>query len=78
MVAAPLTDLTKSSKPQRVNWTRKCGEAFKKLKAALSSSPVLCSPDFTRPFVLQTDASDVGVGAVLTQHDNEGLDHTIS
>ena len=76
-VAAPLTDLTKSSKPQRVDWTRKCGEAFEKLKAALSSSPVLWSPDFTRPFVLQTDASDVGVGAVLSQCDNEGLDHPI-
>ena len=77
-VAAPLTDLTKSSEPQRVNWTRKCEEAFRKLKVALSSSPVLQSPDFTRPFVLQTDASEVGVGAVLSQRDDEGLDHPIS
>ena len=63
-VAAPLTDLTKSSEPHRVNWTSKCEEAFENLKAALSSSPVLRSPDFGRPFVLQTDASDVGIGAV--------------
>ena len=77
-VAAPLTDLTKSSEPQRVNWTSKCGEAFEKLKAALCSSPVLWSPDFSRSFVLQTDASDVGVGAVLSQRDDEGQDHPIS
>ena len=40
---------------------------FETLKKALISEPVLSSPDVTRPFVVQTDASDCGVGAVLSK-----------
>ena len=65
--AAPLTDLTRKSKPNRVAWTTECDRAFQELKLILCSSPVLASPDFTRPFTLQTGASDCGVGAVLSQ-----------
>jgi hypothetical protein len=56
-ISAPLSDLTKKRAPNCVNWDSKC-EAFQKLKEALCSSPVLHIPDFNRPFVLQTDASD--------------------
>ena len=66
-LATPLTDLTKKSAPTQVQWTDKCGHAFGKLKERLCSDPVLGSPDFTRPFILQTDASERGVGAVLSQ-----------
>ena len=52
--------------------------AFQKLKQLLCSEPILRSPDFSRPFVLQTDASDRGVGAVLSQCDDEGQDHPIA
>jgi len=70
--AAPLTDLTKKSLPDKVMWTVKCEKAFNTLKTALCQSPILKSPDFERKFILQTDASDIGVGAVLSQLDEEG------
>ena len=37
-------------------------------------SPVMRNPDFSRPFILQTDASEVRVGAILSQTDTEGYD----
>ena len=59
-VAAPLTDLTRKRKPEKIEWDQGCQEAFDKLKKALCSNPVLRNPDFTKEFVLQTDASDRG------------------
>ena len=58
-------------------WTEKCKGSFQKLKNLLCVEPVLRSPDFTKEFLLQTDASDVGVGAVLSQLDEEGADHPV-
>ncbi|CAM4524897.1 unnamed protein product [Lepidochelys kempii] len=66
-IAAPLTDLTKKKQPNAVQWTRKCQKAFNKLKATLMSDPVLRAPDFDKPFLVTTDASERGVGAVLMQ-----------
>ena len=77
-IAAPLTDLTKKAAPNQVNWTTSCEEAFQELKRMLCSYPILCAPDFDKPFVLQTDASDRGIGAVLSQSDADGLDHPIA
>lgn len=65
--AAALTDLTKGSAPNRVKWTRECERAFNDLKGAITNDSVLHSPDFAQPFTLQTDASGVGIGAVLLQ-----------
>ncbi|KAI4901393.1 hypothetical protein NFI96_008728 [Prochilodus magdalenae] len=65
--AAPLTNLTKKDQPQRVKWTEECNSAFNDLKDCLCSDPVLGSPDFGKPFVVQTDASGNGLGAVLLQ-----------
>ncbi|CAM4531054.1 unnamed protein product [Lepidochelys olivacea] len=48
-------------------WTGKCQKAFNKLKATLMSDPVLRAPDFDKPFLVTTDASERGVGAVLMQ-----------
>ncbi|CAM4547400.1 unnamed protein product [Lepidochelys olivacea] len=66
-IAAPLTDLTKKKQPNAVQWTGKCQKAFNKLKATLMSDPVLRAPDFDKPFLVTTDASERGVGAVLMQ-----------
>ncbi|KAL5489209.1 hypothetical protein EMCRGX_G018276 [Ephydatia muelleri] len=74
-IAASLTDLTRKTSPNQVVWNERCEASFKRLKDLLCSAPVLQSPDFERDFVLQTDASDVGVGAVLSQVDDTGADH---
>lgn len=48
-------------------WTDECGQAFQTLKDHLCREPVLFSPDCEREFLLQTDVSEVGLGAVLSQ-----------
>ena len=53
-------------------------ESFEKLKEALTSSPILAYPDYKKPFVLETDASLKGLGAVLSQQDNDSNYHVIS
>ena len=77
-IAAPLTDLTRKALPNRVSWSTCCDAAFKELKMLLSSSPILLSPDFERPFVVQTDASDCGVAAVLSQLDGKDDEHPVA
>ncbi len=77
-VAAPLTDLTRKAGPNVVVWTDSCGHAFGELKRRLCSTPILQSPDFSLPFLVQTDASDRGVGAVLSQRSRDGGDHPVA
>ena len=48
-------------------WTEETQTAFHLLKQGLISAPVLQLPDFSKPFVIDTDACDYGVGAVLQQ-----------
>ena len=74
-IAAPLTNLLQ--KKVKFNWTKDCQEAFEKLKGLLISAPVLSTPDYSSPFIIHVDASDVGAGAVLLQKFNEVL-HPIS
>lgn len=73
-IALPLTDLTKGgAKSGSVQWTEHCQKAFDELKERLCSQPVCCLPDWTKEFVLRTDASDVGLGAVLLQDQGLGF-----
>ena len=70
-IATSLTVLTRKSEPNSVKWTGDCEFVFQRLKDLLSSAPVLRAPDFTKTFIVQTDASDRGVGAVLSQRYEE-------
>ncbi|GBG71665.1 hypothetical protein CBR_g9080 [Chara braunii] len=70
-VAAPLTNLIKKDTP--FLWSLPCQLAFTRLKKALTRAPVLKLPDPTLPFILTTDASQYGIGAVLQQDDGNGL-----
>jgi len=51
-------------------WTPSHQESFDTLKAALTSAPVLALLDFTKSFTIETDASAVGMGAVLMQNNH--------
>ena len=74
-IAESLTNLLKKS--TKFKWNDKCQDAFDRLKAILKSAPVLLVPDFDKCFKLAVDASDVGIGAVLLQKDNNGIDHPV-
>ena len=71
-ISTPLSDLLK------VECTPECERAFQTLKEKLGESPVLIVPDFSRPFVVQTDASNVGIGAVLTQKEADDKEHPVA
>ncbi|KAK7906740.1 hypothetical protein WMY93_015352 [Mugilogobius chulae] len=73
--ASPLVSLTGKNVP--FSWTAECQEAFEFLRHALCAEPVMCHPDFTQPFVLYTDASQVAVGSVLTQS-VDGLEKVVA
>ena len=70
-VAGPLHALTK--KDVAFVWTPQCQSAFEKLKQLLMTAPLLVYPHFDRPFMLETDASGAGLGAVLAQRQDDGL-----
>ncbi|KAI2652490.1 Retrovirus-related Pol polyprotein from transposon 17.6 [Labeo rohita] len=61
-IASPLTDLTRKGQPEKIEWSPEAERAFQQVKKALTSEPVLRAPDFSRPFLVQTDASDTGLG----------------
>ena len=69
VVAQPMYKLTRKNMPYQ--WTGGCKEAFVRLKGALTRAPVLAYPRFEEDFHLETDASGEGLGAVLSQHQDD-------
>ena len=81
-IAAPLYDLTsgdnKDKKSEHIDLFPEAREAFDRLKAACLQAPILVFPDFNKPFLLETDASRRGLGAVLSQKQADGQYHPIA
>ena len=75
-LTAPLTDLT--AKAAEWEWESQHEEAMDRIRTLLTERPVLCHPDFTKPFIVQTDYSSAAIGAVLSQRDEQGHDHPIA
>ena len=74
-LAKPLTDLLKGK--TKFSWSSDCQEAFNNLKGVLCEFPILRLPDFSKPFILACDASQVAVGAVLFQEGEDGQEWPI-
>jgi hypothetical protein len=66
-ISVPLTDLTKKGSPNTIPWDAPQELAFNTLREYVATQPILRLPDYTQPMVLQTDASNEGLGAVLLQ-----------
>ena len=81
-IVAPLYDLTsgdnKDKKSEYVDLSPEACEAFDHLRTACLQAPILSFPDFTKPFLLETDASGRGLGAVLSQKQADGQYHPIT
>lgn len=69
-VSASLTDMLQ--KNRKFVWSEAAKSAFEELKDSLCSAPVLHNPNFSRPFSIQCDASQHGIGAVLAQTNEDG------
>ena len=59
-------------------WSQECEEAFLQLKQRLIQSPILMYPNFDQDFTLETDASAMGLGAVLSQRAEDGKVHPVA
>ncbi len=73
-VVAPLSALTKGNTTS-FYWGPEAELAFRKLKSHFTSAPILMLPDPDKPFIVEVDASDVGIGAVLSQRGEDNKLH---
>jgi len=72
MISKPLYNLLKKDVP--FVWNNNCTIAFESLKEKLITAPILSSPDFSKPFIIRTDASLDGVGGVLLQMSDQNIE----
>ncbi|MES9881967.1 MAG: reverse transcriptase domain-containing protein [Sedimenticola sp.] len=75
-IARPLNStLCKNAK---FEWTDECRDSFNTLKKALTEAPILVFPDFSKKFILYTDASIEAISYILGQKDSENREHVIA
>ena len=72
-ISAPLSDLTRKRQPNKVQWGEAKERAFLTLQERLLKRPILKLPDYQKPFILRTDASNCGLGESLMQEHNDKL-----
>lgn len=78
-LTAPISALTKKKKKgAKVEWNSEAEEAFVQIKESLIQAPILNSPDFSKEFIIQCDASSVGLGCVLTQVSRDGQETPVA
>jgi len=75
-VARPLTELTK--KTRKWTWNREAGKPFEELKSRFTTAPILAHLDPAKPVIIETDASNFAIGAVLSQRDDENRLHLVA
>ncbi|QRV84393.1 Retrotransposable element Tf2 protein [Ceratobasidium sp. AG-Ba] len=62
----------------KFEWTQECQQAFEEIKKRVSQDPVLIHPDPDKPFILETDASGIAIGAILSQRGEDGYLHPVA
>ena len=81
-ITNPLNALVSSDNAKRkkklVEWNKDCNTAFQQLKELCSETPILAHADYKKPFHLQVDASEKGLGAVLYQVQDGGTSKVIA
>ena len=73
---APLYEVLKGKDP-KFFWGPRQDEAFARIKSELVTTPVLAPPDLSKPWLIYTDASGTGIGAILAQHGDDGKLKTV-
>ena len=73
-LVTPLTELTKENGKRSIKWTKECESALRQVQILLGNKPILQLPRISEPFLLRTDASATGVGAILLQ-ESDGKIH---
>ena len=82
-ITRPLYELTsgensKKNKKHNIDWTNRCQQSFECLKEQCSQCPVLAYANYKHPFILHTDASTTGLGAVLSQKQTDGTERVVA
>ena len=75
-IVEPLNKLLQ--KERQFYWSADCESSFKTIKAAFKDLITLSYPDFTKPFIVDCDASDFGIGGVLSQLIRPGVEQPVS
>ena len=70
---APLTELSKGKKSQPIKWMQEHEDAFWAIKKVITQDTILAYPDWSKPFIVHTDASDKQIGAVIVSLSNPEL-----